>query len=169
MINRQIILDFATEAHKGQKRKSGGDYIEHPIEVARITTEEWNSISHKFFTAKQIKSWENILYAIALFHDILEDTNKTVEDIGCASLAAGLDGSETHQILEAVILLTRDKQKTGVLEYLQGIKANWLARFVKLADLRHNMSDLPPGNLLDKYQLCQWYLDHYCSESGYND
>lgn len=169
MVNRQIILDFATEAHKGQKRKSGGDYIEHPIEVARITLEGWGSIAHKFYSAEQVKGWENVLYAIAVYHDILEDTNKTVEDISCASLAAGFDGPEVHQILEAVILLTRDKKKTGVLDYLQAIKNNWLARLVKLADLKHNMSDLSPGNLLDKYQLCQWYLGHFCSEGEYRD
>ena len=59
-------LDFAINAHKGQKRKSGEDYVIHPILVASITT---------FFSED-----ENVIVA-ALLHDVVEDTHYTIEDI----------------------------------------------------------------------------------------
>lgn len=63
----QEALDFAREAHKGQKRKySGEDYIVHPIEVAEIVASVGG-------TEEQIMA--------GLLHDVAEDTKKTLADI----------------------------------------------------------------------------------------
>ena len=56
-------LDFAIKAHTGQKRKSGEDYVIHPILVATITS---------YFTNE-----ESVIIA-ALLHDVVEDTNYTI-------------------------------------------------------------------------------------------
>jgi len=56
-------LDFAIEAHSGQKRKSGEDYVVHPILVAVITS---------YFNSN-----EDVVTA-AILHDIVEDTNYTI-------------------------------------------------------------------------------------------
>ena len=58
---------FATEAHKGQKRKSGEPYIIHPIEVANIV-------------ATELDLGANPVIA-AFLHDVVEDSDNTIEDI----------------------------------------------------------------------------------------
>ncbi len=59
-------LDFAIEAHENQLRKSGEPYVIHPILVAAITA----SISN-----------DPIMVISALLHDVVEDTDKTIDDI----------------------------------------------------------------------------------------
>ena len=62
-------LRVATKAHSGQTRKSGGDYINHPKEVARFV--------------KQFKKSNNLSAMIqaAYLHDTLEDTDTTYKDL----------------------------------------------------------------------------------------
>ncbi|GAB6045285.1 bifunctional (p)ppGpp synthetase/guanosine-3',5'-bis(diphosphate) 3'-pyrophosphohydrolase [Caminibacter profundus] len=62
----QEALDFAIKAHAGQKRKSGEDYVIHPILVATITS---------FFNDS-----EDVITA-AILHDIVEDTPYTIDYI----------------------------------------------------------------------------------------
>ncbi|SFV63825.1 GTP pyrophosphokinase, (p)ppGpp synthetase II / Guanosine-3',5'-bis(diphosphate) 3'-pyrophosphohydrolase [hydrothermal vent metagenome] len=59
-------LDLAIKAHEGQKRKSGEPYIIHPILVAAITA---------------VVSAEEIMVVAALLHDVVEDTEYTLEDM----------------------------------------------------------------------------------------
>jgi len=64
----KLIEDFAREAHAGQKRKyTGEDYITHPIEVARLV---------KIHTEGDVE-----MQAAALLHDVIEDTDVTMEDL----------------------------------------------------------------------------------------
>lgn len=63
----QKAFEFANEAHKGVRRRSGEPYILHPIAVAKIVV---NSIGLGY---KSI--------AAALLHDVVEDTDYTVDDI----------------------------------------------------------------------------------------
>ena len=58
---------FAKHAHKGVRRRSGEPYILHPIEVARIASQEIGLGSTSI--------------CAALLHDVVEDTDYTVEDI----------------------------------------------------------------------------------------
>ena len=60
-------FEFANEAHKGVRRRSGEPYILHPIAVAKIVVEEIG-LGYKSICA-------------ALLHDVVEDTDYTVEDI----------------------------------------------------------------------------------------
>ena len=60
-------FDVAVDAHKDQRRKSGEAYIFHPIGVAKIVASEIG------LGATSI--------AAALMHDVVEDTDITVEDI----------------------------------------------------------------------------------------
>ena len=81
----QLALEFAKEKHKGQKRIGGDDYITHPIAVCEIVRGQ--GLDERY----QIT---------ALFHDLLEDTDATEEDI----LKYG-----SPEILKAVKLLTKEK------------------------------------------------------------
>jgi len=60
-------FNFARQAHKGVKRLSGEPYIMHPIAVAQIASEEMGLGSTSICSA--------------LLHDVVEDTDYTVEDI----------------------------------------------------------------------------------------
>ena len=64
-INDAYLL--AREAHKEQRRKSGEPYIMHPVAVARIVAEE-------------LRLGANPIIA-AFLHDVVEDTQYTIEDI----------------------------------------------------------------------------------------
>ncbi|MBT8343885.1 MAG: HD domain-containing protein, partial [Sulfurovum sp.] len=59
-------LELSLEAHKGQTRKSGEPYIVHPILVAAITAKI---------------SDDEMMVQAALLHDVVEDTDATIEDL----------------------------------------------------------------------------------------
>ncbi|MHA3042469.1 GTP pyrophosphokinase [Streptococcus sp. 517s] len=109
----ELALSIATEAHRGQFDKAGIDYIEHPI-----------------FVASQVDSEEE--KAVALLHDVIEDSPFTAEEL----LLAGLP----ETVVAAVQILSKKKGQ-DYQTYLENVKSNPLARAVKLADLKHN-SDL---------------------------
>lgn len=134
----QLALEFATQKHRGQKRIGGDDYITHPIAVSQIVKE--NGLGEDYQIA-------------ALFHDLLEDTDATEQQI----LEYG-----NPQILEAVKLLT--KQKGYVMaEYVGAIKQNPIAFAVKAADRLHNLecAIVTDEEFKRKYILetVDWYLD----------
>ena len=131
-------LIFASEKHKGQKRIGGDDYITHPIAVCEIVK------SQGFGEDYQIT---------ALFHDLLEDTNATQEEI----LEYG-----NQEILTAVKLLTKQKGY-DMSEYIAAIKNNKIAFAVKAADRLHNLQSaiIADVEFKRKYILetVDWYLD----------
>ena len=73
---------FARDAHNGVRRRSGDPYILHPIEVARIVSQEIGLGSTSI--------------CAALLHDVVEDTDYTVEDI------ENLFGSKIASIVEGL-------------------------------------------------------------------
>ena len=132
----QKAFDFANEAHKDIRRRSGGPYIIHPIEVAKIVV---SSIGLGY---KSI--------AAALLHDVVEDTDYTVEDIRnlfgdkIASLVDGLTKIKT-------VLDNEDRSKSLVdAPAEQSLQAENFKRIlltlnddvrvvlIKLADRLHN-------------------------------
>ena len=108
-----LALSIAKKAHKGQYDKAGVDYIEHPLFVASLVDTQEEK-------------------AVALLHDVLEDSPYTAEKL----ILAGL--SET--VVSAVQILTKKKGQ-DYQQYLELVKSSPIARRVKLADLKHN-SDL---------------------------
>ena len=132
-------LLFAKEKHEGQIRIGGKPYISHPVEVARILEE-------KGFTAAN--------YIItALFHDLLEDTDTTEQEI---FHYGGAD------VLVAVKVLTKHKDY-NMETYIQDIKNNPIAKMVKLSDRLHNLlsADVANKAFQERYvkETEQFYLD----------
>ena len=109
----ELALSIAKKAHEGQYDKAGVVYIKHPLFVASLgdTQEE---------------------KAVALLHDVLEDSPYTAEEL----ILAGLP----ETVVTAVQVLTKKKGQ-DYQQYLELVKSNPIARCVKLADLKHN-SDL---------------------------
>ena len=132
-----LALSIARQAHEGQLDKAGVDYIEHPIYVAsQVDTEEEK--------------------AVALLHDVIEDSPFTAEEL----LLAGLP----ETVVTAVQILSKKKGQ-DYQTYLENVKSNPLARVVKLADLKHNsdlsrLSSVTDKDLerLEKYKKAIDYL-----------
>ena len=92
--NRQKIkeaFEFANEAHKGVKRRSGEPYILHPLAVAKIAVKEIGLGTTSVISA--------------LLHDVVEDTDYTVEDI------ANLFGPKVASIVDGLTKIS------GVMGY----------------------------------------------------
>ncbi|MDO4789303.1 MAG: XRE family transcriptional regulator [Johnsonella sp.] len=119
-------VDFAVEAHEGQKRKkSDTPYIYHPLNMA----------CHAL--AMGIK--EDALIAAILLHDVIEDCQKTVND-----LPVGED------VREIVLLVTHEKaegkDRDKIMEkYYEGIVANPKAALVKCIDRCNNLTTISWG------------------------
>ncbi len=134
----QRALDFATQKHKGKKRKGGNDYITHPIAVCEMVKKQ---------------GYGEDFQIAALFHDLLEDTNATQKEI----LEYG-----NQNVLSAVKLLTKEKGY-DMQKYIEGIKGNQIAFVVKCADRLHNLQCAidTDEEFKRKYILetIDWYLD----------
>ena len=134
----QLALEFAKAKHKGQKRIGGDDYITHPIAVCEIVKSQGLDKNYQI---------------TALFHDLLEDTDATQEEI----LKYG-----SPEILESVKLLTK-KKEYDMAEYVSSIKRNPIAFAVKAADRLHNLqcAIITDEEFKRKYILetVDWYLD----------
>jgi (p)ppGpp synthase/HD superfamily hydrolase len=141
----QVSEQIATEAHKEQLRNySKQPYIIHPKAVAALVG--------KYITFDYIYN-PNLYRAAAWLHDVIEDTPVTREDL----ISKLSQFTDYMHVIDAVVLLSKIKGQNYV-DYLTNIRSNPIARAVKLADLEHNMSDLKPCNLLDKYNLSVWFL-----------
>ena len=117
-LTKRAIL-FAFDAHRGQYDKSGLPYIAHPLHVAESMETEDECV-------------------VALLHDVLEDTDITVEDLTRIGIS--------DRQIAALKLLCHDDY-VPYLEYVQSIRVDPIARKVKLADLHHN-SDLTRLNVI---------------------
>lgn len=131
-------FDFAVNAHKGQKRRSGEDYIQHSISTAKILAEI--GMGGKTISA-------------GLLHDVYEDTSVTLEDIEKKF------GKEVAFMVDGITKLGKLKLRGSHEEYyLENLRKMFLAMaadirvvIVKLADRLHNMRTLgfnPPEKQL---------------------
>lgn len=122
--NTKKALKLCFEAHKNQTDKSGMPYVFHP-----------------FHLAEQMQTEETTI--VALLHDLIEDTNYTIEDL----TSMGFD----KNITDAIALMTH-ADDVAYMDYVREIKNNPIAKAVKLADLKHN-SDLTRLDAIDEKAL----------------
>ena len=131
-------FDFAKSAHHGVRRRSGEPYIMHPLAVARIVVKEIGLGSTSICSA--------------LLHDVVEDTDYTVEDIeerfgpkiaqivsGLTKISGGIFGEKASEQAENFrrLILTMPEDVRVIL--------------IKMADRLHNMRTLgsmPPAKQL---------------------
>lgn len=130
----QRAFDFANEAHKNVRRRSGEPYIIHPIAVAKIVVSDIG-LGYKSISA-------------ALLHDVVEDTDYSVEDI------RNLFGDKISSLVEGLtkiknVLDNEDRTKKPD-QYSESIQAENFKRIlltlnndvrvvlIKLADRLHN-------------------------------
>ena len=125
----QKAFDFANEAHKGVRRRSGEPYILHPIAVAKIVVSNIG-LGYKSIIA-------------ALLHDVVEDTDYTVDDL------RNLFGDKVATIVEGLtkiktVLDNEDKARQKSMQaenfkrILLTLNDDVRVVLIKLADRLHN-------------------------------
>lgn len=129
---------FSAEAHADVRRRSGELYITHPIQVAIILAE---------------MQLDQETLAAALLHDVVEDTDTTIDDIGkqfgprVASLVEGVTklsripwtsdiGDEEHALRE------KERQAESLRKMFLAMVDDLRVVLIKLADRLHNMRTL---------------------------
>ena len=126
----QKAFDFANEAHKGVRRRSGEPYILHPIAVAKIV------VSNIGLGCKSIMA--------ALLHDVVEDTDYTVDDL------KSLFGEKVATLVEGLtkIKTVLDNEDKAVQKSMQAenfkrilltLNDDVRVVLIKLADRLHNV------------------------------
>ena len=127
--------DYASEAHRGKRRRSGEPYISHPVEVAIILAEV---------------QLDQETLAAALLHDVIEDTDVTVEEL------TAVFGERIARLVDGVTKLgrirwtTEEEQASREKErQAESLRKMFLAMvddvrvvLIKLADRLHNMRTL---------------------------
>lgn len=122
-------FDFAKDAHKGIRRRSGEPYIMHPIAVAKIASQEIGLGSTSI--------------CASLLHDVVEDTDYTVEDIEqhfgkkIAQLVAGLT-----KISGGIFGAQASVQAENFRKLLLTMSEDIRVVLIKMADRLHNMRTL---------------------------
>lgn len=146
-MNIEKAKEIAKKAHQGQKRWDKSPYINHPEKVAKLAVEEVELIEKGL--GEKFSDLKEKVAIVGWLHDVVEDSDITLSDLK----EAGFD----KDVLEAVNLITK-KPGQKYYEYITGLYKNELASIVKMADLTHNMSDLKPGSMRDKYEFAYQYL-----------
>ena len=133
-------FNMAKEAHKGARRRSGEPYIMHPLAVARIVSKEIGLGSTSI--------------SAALLHDVVEDTDYSVEDIkalfgekiagivdGLTKISSGMFGENVSTQAENFrkLLLTMSDDIRVIL--------------IKIADRLHNMRTLSSMSSTKQYKI----------------
>ncbi|HEU4973432.1 MAG TPA: HD domain-containing protein, partial [Gaiellaceae bacterium] len=118
-------FEYAERAHAGQTRRSGEEFIHHPLGVARICAE---------------LHLDEQTIAAALLHDVIEDTESDLEELRAEF------GADVAQLVEGVTKLTRisfqSREQAEAENYRKMIVAmaqDVRVILIKLADRLHNM------------------------------
>ena len=131
---------FARDAHQGIRRRSGEPYIMHPIAVATIVNQEIGLGSTSI--------------SAALLHDVVEDTDYTVEDI------EGLFGTKIARIVDGLTKISGgifgDKaslQAENFRKLLLTMSEDVRVVLIKMADRLHNMRTLSSMPANKQYKI----------------
>ena len=122
-------FEVAVDGHKYQRRKSGEPYILHPIAVAKI-------VAHKI-------GLDAVSIASALLHDVVEDTEYTIEDI------KEMFGDTIAKIVKGLTKISNISRDTDVSLQAENFRKMLLTLnddvrviLIKIADRLHNMQPM---------------------------
>ncbi len=133
-------FNFAKQAHKGIRRRSGEPYIMHPLAVARIVVKEIGLGSTSI--------------CAALLHDVVEDTDYTTEDI------ANLFGVKIANIVDGLTKISggvfgkqASEQAENFRKLLLTMSEDIRVILIKMADRLHNMRTLEFQPVEKQYKI----------------
>jgi len=122
-------FEIAVDAHKEQRRKSGEAYIFHPIAVAKIVASEIGL--------------DAVSIASALLHDVVEDTEYTLDDI------ERMFGETVARIVDGLTKIAHLKKEMNISQQAENFRKMLLTLhddvrviIIKIADRYHNMLTL---------------------------
>jgi GTP pyrophosphokinase len=149
--NEQELVNNAFEraagAHAGQRRLSGEDYVNHPLEVAAILAE---------------LNLDAATIAAALLHDTVEDTPLTLKEVEAEF------GPDVARLVAGVTKLGRISFRSEQQTQAENIRKMLLAMaddirvvLIKLADRLHNMRTLDPLPEVKRRRISRETLDIY--------
>lgn len=148
----EYALKFATEAHAGQKRLSGEEYIVHPIAVATTLLE---------------LGMDSPTVISALLHDVIEDTEVTEDELRRKF------GNHITDLVNGVTKLSKIKFNSQEEEQAENIRKLILAMFtdmrvllIKLSDRLHNMKTLQFQKPEKQQRIARETLDIYAPLAG---
>ncbi len=160
-VTYERVLNFASVAHQGQKRKyTNDDYIVHPIAVAKLVHERYE---------------DNNMTCAALLHDVLEDTLVTHSELR-AFLHKAFSVESAEDILSLVVELTDvytkeafphyNRKQRKDFEALRLAYASKRAKQIKKADIEHNSESILEHDpkfaevfLAEKELLMKWMFN----------
>ena len=119
-------LRLCFDSHKDQVDKTGMPYVFHPFHLAEQMDDEISTVC-------------------ALLHDIVEDTDTTLEDLASMGFPT--------EVTDVLTLLTHAPE-VPYMDYVERISTNPIATKVKIADLTHNsdLTRMDPTEI-DEYAL----------------
>jgi len=120
--------DLSARAHRGQKRRSGDDFVSHSVAVAAILAEQ---------------QLDTTTIVAALLHDVVEDSDVSLDDIRRefgAEVAGLVDG--LTKISSLTFRSTAEEQAENYRKLLLSIAKDARVILIKLADRLHNMRTL---------------------------
>jgi GTP pyrophosphokinase len=138
---------YSRQAHSGQKRSSGDDYVLHCVEVAKILAE---------------LHLDSVTVASGLIHDVIEDTPVTFADLEREF------GREVAEIVDGVTKIgnisfrsTQERQAENYRKLLLSIAKDARVILIKLADRLHNMRTLEYLPEEKRRRIAQETMDLY--------
>lgn len=142
----RLAYDFADEAHKGQMRRTGDEYIIHPLATAYLLA--------------KMKIDLNIIMA-SLLHDVPEDTNVSMEEIEKNF------GKDIASMVNGITKLGKLKYR-GVERYIENLRKMFVAMaedvrviIIKFADRTHNLLTLDAQPMNKRYRIALESLEIY--------
>ena len=128
LVTIEKAYELAKNAHNGQMRSSGDPYISHPVEVAKILVN---------------LGMDNETITAALLHDVVEDTEYTLDQI------RDMFGDEVALLVDGVTKLGQVPLSTKAEEQAENVRKMFMAMskdirviIIKLSDRLHNMRTL---------------------------
>ena len=144
--------EFSAAKHEGQHRRSGEDYISHPLEVASLVAD---------------MKLDDVAITSGLLHDVVEDTLTTIESV------REHFGSDVAHVVEGVTKIStipfssrEERQAENFRKMLLAMVDDVRVILVKLADRLHNMRTLQHLNDKQRITIAQETLDIYAPIAG---
>lgn len=129
MVVVQAARLIARLAHKGQKRRGGGDYFEeHVLEVAK--------------RVGNLPIYDPQVVAVAYLHDVVEDTDVTISEL--------YEAGFPRRVVKAVEAITKGPDE-NYEDFIDRVKKNAIAKLVKYHDMTQNLEDDPTPKQIVKY------------------